>query len=106
MSSMKLRLKVGVVLLAGGMLSAGSAMAHSATSPDGGSYVYNSGNTFYVKDPKCDGRSAYGYVNNTAHRTDNNSGCNTTVSQGYGPITAVQACTNIPLASDPSSSWS
>src|SRR5438128_226908 len=75
-------------------LGASPALAHSATSPDGGSYVYNSGTTFYVKDAKCDNYAAYGYVNNTAHRQDNSQGCGTTLSKGgYGTITAVQACT-------------
>jgi hypothetical protein len=103
---MGIRLKIGAVVLAGGLLGAGPAIAHSATSPDGGSYVWNSTITYFnVKDPKCDGYGAYGYVNNTAHRLDNNNGCGATVSQGYGTITAVQACTNIPLASDPCSDW-
>jgi hypothetical protein len=100
--------RVSAVIFGFGMLALGAspALAHSATSPDGGSYVYNSGTTFSVKDAKCDNYAAYGYVNNTAHRQDNSQGCGTTLSKsGYGTITAVQACTNIPLASDPCSSW-
>lgn len=88
------------------MFAATPALAHYATSPDGGSYVYNSGTTFYVEDAKCDNYAAYGFVNNEAHRQDNGQGCGTTLSKpGYGTITAVRACTNIPLATDPCSSW-
>lgn len=101
--------KRSAALIIAGMVSVGAspALAHTATSPDGGSLVWNStSTTFNVKDPKCDGHAAYGYVNNTAHRKDNNSGCNTTVvAPGYGTITAVQACTNIAGATDPCSSW-
>jgi hypothetical protein len=95
-------------LLVAGMVALGAspAMAHTATSPDNGSIAYTSGTvTLWVKDNKCDGYQAYGYANNTAHRLDNGGGCGTTLKKDFGTITAVQACTNIPVAKDPCSSW-
>ncbi|MCM3661112.1 hypothetical protein M3148_08925 [Georgenia satyanarayanai] len=76
-------------------------------SPDGGSTVWRSATyTLKVKDSKDDNKSVYGYANNTNNRLNNLSGVGTTVQKTYGfKITAVQACTDIPLASDPCSDW-
>ena len=103
-----MRMKRSAAVIIAGMVSLGvsPALAHNATSPDGGSYVWNStSTTFNVKDPKCDGHAAYGYVNNTTHRLDNGNGCGSIVTREYGTITAVRACTNIAFATDPCSSW-
>lgn len=104
---MKLRRSAGLMVVGMVTLGASPALAsHTATSPDNGSIAYTTGTTtLNVKDNKCDGRQAYGYANNTAHRLDNGGGCGTTLFKQYGTITAVQACTNIPAASDPCSSW-
>lgn len=103
---MRMKGSAGLIIAGMVVLGASPALAHSATSPDGGSYVYTTGSyTLSVKDPKCDGNAAYGYANNTAHRLNNGNGCGTTVSSNYGTITAVQACTNIAYATDPCSSW-
>jgi hypothetical protein len=103
---MKMSRSAGLIVAGMVMLGASPALAHTATSPDGGSIAYTTGSTtLSVKDAKCDGYGAYGYANNTSHRLDNWGGCGTTLSKQYGTITAVQACTNIPSASDPCSSW-
>lgn len=99
--------RASAALFATGLLLLGvsPALAFQATAPGGGSRSWNSGTTFYVQDPKCDGYAAYGFVNNNAHRLDNTRGCGTTASRGYGTIVAVRACTNISLAPDLCSAW-
>lgn len=95
-------------MLAGLMLFAVSpALAATMTSPDGGARVWpnTSATEISVRDAKCDGYWVYGYWNNTSNRLNNKSGCNTTATKSGLSITAVRACTEIPLAADKCSNW-
>lgn len=97
-----------VIVFGLALATASPALAHEAWSPDSGSHVWSNtpyNDRFSVEDNKCDTYSAYGYWNNTNNRLDNKNGCNTTIKKYSVNVTAVQACTNIPLASDPCSSW-
>lgn len=103
------RSKVAGTLLAFAVISLGAspALAHSEYSPDGGAHV-NDGSqhiTLFVHDISCDNHAVYGNWNNTDNRQDNSEGCGRTVSRDVGNISSVRACTNIPLAHDPCSSF-
>lgn len=105
--------KRSAVLLVAGMVScsASPALAHNATSPDGGSYAYNNGTggvRMNVEDRKCDGNQAYGYANRNldSNRVDAQNGCNTGSYRDFpGGITSLQACTNLPLSADTCSAF-
>ena len=102
---MKKKLVAGTIV---GLLALGGApaLAVSASSPDGGSYAYNVGQTFYVRDSKADSHGAYGYWNLLNNRLNNKSGYNTTVSKNTGWIIGfVKACTDLQLAPDTCSDW-
>ena len=110
------RFHVGVALAAGAVvLGGGPALAtvHSASSPDGGTYVHSSstGGTFYVADTKCDNDSVHGNYLLSGHGTNvyslnNSSGCGSEVHKDSGgTITSVQACTNYFIVPDNCSSW-
>jgi hypothetical protein len=102
--------RISTGLLIGGLLVLGGSPAlalHAEYSPDGGAYVHSSssGGTIYVTDQKGDDHSVYGEWNSSSNRLDNHNGVGTTVSKGGLSITSDRACTNIPVAHDPCSSW-
>lgn len=89
------------------LFGASPALAATMTSPDGGAKAWASqtNSQMNVRDAKCDGHWVYGNWNNTGNRMENKAGCNKTLSGPVSSITAVRACTEIPLGTDSCSNW-
>jgi hypothetical protein len=98
----KSRLAWAGLVLGMTIFGASPALAHSATSPDGGAEAHdNAAHTrFAVTDVKCDGFGAYGYWNREDgdHKLYNSQGCGNKVVKTDVSVTFVKACIDRSLA--------